>query len=65
MNLNQTKQNDFGEDVIDKVRDRIYEDIKNMSVSELSSYFDKKTVPIIKQFNMQVVKPTRRMGLKM
>jgi hypothetical protein len=57
---NKITQYDFGEEAIDRVRDRMYEEIKDMSISEISAYFDKKAAPIIKRFNMSVVQPAAR-----
>jgi hypothetical protein len=47
------------EEEVDAIRDRIWEEIKDMTPEERCAYIDQKTAPVIKEFGIKVTSPTR------
>jgi hypothetical protein len=54
--MTKVKMSNPIEDEIDAIRDQIYEEIKDMSPSEVTEYFRRETEAVIKQYNFRVVK---------
>jgi hypothetical protein len=50
------KWNNPIEDEIDAIRDRIYEEIKDMSPAEQTAFVNRRTEPIIKQYGFLTAK---------
>ncbi|MDR0868464.1 MAG: hypothetical protein LBP75_08355 [Planctomycetota bacterium] len=42
------------EDEIDAIRDKIYENIKDMTPDERTAYFRRRTEPVIKQYHLKM-----------
>jgi hypothetical protein len=52
------------EEEVDAIRDRIWEEIKDMTPEERGAWYDRKTAPVMKEFGLKFASPTRiREGL--
>jgi hypothetical protein len=47
------------EEEVDAIRDRIWEEIKDMTPEERGAYYDRKTLPVMKEFGLKFASPTR------
>jgi hypothetical protein len=47
------------EEEVDAIRDRIWEETKDMTPAEFNEYIERKTAPVIKEFGIKVASPTR------
>jgi hypothetical protein len=41
------------EEEVDAIRDRIWEETKDMSPAEFNEYIDRKTAPVMKEFGLK------------
>jgi hypothetical protein len=47
------------EDELNKIRERLYEEMKNMSIKEHVAYISSLTEPIIKQYGLKTMNLTK------
>jgi hypothetical protein len=45
------------EEEVDAIRDRIWEEIKDMTPEERGAYYDRKTIPVMKEFGLKFASP--------
>jgi hypothetical protein len=46
------------EEEVDAIRDRIWDEIKDMTHEDRCAYYERKTAPVMKEFGIKVASPT-------
>jgi hypothetical protein len=45
------------EEEVDAIRDRIWEEIKDMTIEEWCAFIDRRTAPVMKEFGIKFASP--------